>query len=539
MTSRLSLGSGLLSLLLVAFAGTVPAETEDAPEDERSSAEWLGLRKERLSEEERRLLQRPDEKRPAEQYSTDIWGRPLTVGWSYELRTSVLDDVPFKDLRVDDTTRVNQVLTLDFFYRLTETSSLFLRGNAFYQATRIQFADHPTGLEEERDRERGLARDEMWLFLRDIAGSPLSLQIGRQRVSEDREWWWDEDLDAVRMHYDLRKLHLEVGVAQLLTRISTEEPHIEPEEEDVVRFLARGSWEWTRRNRVELFLLGQWDRSGTEPVDLPVEPSREDDSDADLWWLGASMRGGWRSESAGRLDYWLDTALVEGRETSLDYSGCTEVGSGCPAVNRHVGSRSRHGVRGWGFDVGATWEIPLPGRPAFTLGYALGSGDREGKDLAKRDEQRIRDRSFRQTGLQDDNARFRGVDRFKYYGELLDPELSNLHIGTAALGYRFGERNSVEILYHFYRQDEAAKFLRDARIRRQPAGRKRGIGEEIDVVIGIEEWEHIEIELIGAAFRAGPAFAEHLDGDDYPEDLVADVEGEWSLLGLVKFKLNF
>ena len=221
---------------------------------------------------------------------------------------------------------------------------------------------------------------------------------------------------------------------------------------------------------------------------------------------------------------------LDGRETFLDYTG--------NLANRRVGSRTRHGVHGLVFDVGATWEIPLPGRPALTLGYAFGSGDRQGKDLEEKDDQEARDRSFRQTGLQDNNGRFRGVNRFKYYGELLDPELSNLRIATAALGFRFWNHSSVQILYHSYRQDQPAKFLRDAEIRRQPAGRKRGIGQEIDLVIGLEEWEHLEIELIGAAFRAGPAFAAHLDGDN-PEDLVTATDGEWSTLGRVKIRLNF
>ena len=222
-------------------------------------------------------------------------------------------------------------------------------------------------------------------------------------------------------------------------------------------------------------------------------------------------------------------------------------------------SRTRHGIHGWGFDLGATWETRLPGRPSLTLGYAMGSGDVR-SDSPKVDDQKSNDHSFRQTGLQDNNDRFRGVDRFKYYGELLKPELSNLRIATAALGFPFLENSSVELIYHSYQQVDAAKFLRDATVRRQPAGRKRGIGHEVDLVIGIEEWENFEIELIVAAFRAGPAFGEHCDGEElfFSPSLgllcdgleveggllrnvnkVSASDGDWSYLGLLKFELNF
>ena len=65
------------------------------------------------------------------------------------------------------------------------------------------------------------------------------------------------------------------------------------------------------------------------------------------------------------------------------------------------------------------------------------------------------DHAFRQTGIQDNNDKFGGVTSFKYYGELLEPELSNLHILTAGIGRRFGRRMSLDLIYHNYRQDEA------------------------------------------------------------------------------------
>ncbi|TDJ08799.1 MAG: hypothetical protein E2O71_03785 [Deltaproteobacteria bacterium] len=543
-------GWGILwGLVLLLTPGSSLAEGDADPPDVALARDKSGFERKRLSEKEEALIRRPDERRPEYRLTTDLWGRPLVFGGDADTRLRLGKDVPFKDQREDDLVRVSQTLTTDFFYRLTEATSVYFRGSAFYRSRRKDFDDHRTNFDsdlstlihDDRERERGVAWREGWIFIGNLFDTPLSIQLGRQRVNEAREWWWDEDLDAVRLRYDRSDLHFELAVAQQLARRTSVESHIDPEEEDVLRFLGRATWEWTRKNRLQLYLLSQNDHSDTACPSPPcretaIKDVEEDESDANLTWLGASADGRWGLGSAGRLYYWADTAVVGGRETFLDYSGVSD--------QRFVDSRTRHGVHGWGFDLGATWQTRLPGRPSLTLGYAMGSGDVR-SDSPKADDQKSNDHSFRQTSLQDNNDRFRGVNSFKYYGELLRPELSNLRIATAALGFRFLKNSSVELIYHSYQQVEAAKFLRKATVRRQPAGRKRGIGHELDLVIGIEEWEHFEIELIAAGFRAGPAFGAHCDGELFlgficePVDVVSALDGEWSYLGLLKFKFNF
>src|SRR6058998_1637039 len=43
---------------------------------------------------------------------------------------------------------------------------------------------------------------------------------------------------------------------------------------------------------------------------------------------------------------------------------------------------------------------------------------------------------FRQSGLHTNETRFGGLSKFKIYGEALDPELSNIEIFTAGVGFR-------------------------------------------------------------------------------------------------------
>ena len=49
-----------------------------------------------------------------------------------------------------------------------------------------------------------------------------------------------------------------------------------------------------------------------------------------------------------------------------------------------------------------------------------------------------------------------GVTCFKYYGELLDPELSNLAVATLGLGLRPTEWSSIDLVAYHYRQATAS-----------------------------------------------------------------------------------
>ncbi len=72
----------------------------------------------------------------------------------------------------------------------------------------------------------------------------------------------------------------------------------------------------------------------------------------------------------------------------------------------------------------------------------------------------------------------------------------------------FWKNSSVSALYQFYRQVDAQPFLRQGRINPDPNGISPDIGQEWDLVVALEEWNHWELEFVTAAFRAGPAYGE-------------------------------
>ena len=429
------------------------------------------------------LTQRQDTRRPAQPYQVPILGRPLTITGEYDVtlrerRNFPLDDADGEQKR----TNSDHEFQLEFFYPFQPHTYFFAEVKAKYEAELRH-----TGSQTNTDQ--AIERGQMWVFMDRLGGTGLGLQLGRQNLRETREWWWDTDLDAARIYYDHGPFHLELAAGQELARVSSLQG-IDPEHRRVARLMAMGSWLWASKQTLEFYALRNQDRSRSESVGERLDETQEDPSDARLTWLGLRALGDRSSENYGDVRYWADFGWVRGRETLLKFDSNNGVST--------VDSRRDLKVRGAAFDVGLSWRTPLPWQPAFTLGYAQASGDDSLKDGV--------DSAFRQSGLHNNKWRFFGVNRFRYYGELLRPELSNLKILTAAVGFRFLKNSSVELLYHRYRQTRAADSLRDVRIDADLTGNSRAVGQEYDLVVGLREWAHIDLALIASTFKAGSAY---------------------------------
>ena len=444
------------------------------------------------------LTVRGDDRRPEDQFTLNVLDRPLVIGGEVEAVTRVRDNFALDG--AERLVRGDTEAQLEFFYPFAEHVAAFAELKAFRESELYQ-------AEGDRETESAIERGEMWVYVAGLWDDHMALQIGRQNFAEDREWWWDADLDALRVYLNFDPWSLELATARDVARISTlGEP--EPADQDLARVLGHVTWRWREGHRAEFFYLNQDDRSGSLAPGTSMLEDELDESDGNLTWLGLRAMGKTDSGAAGRLYYWVDTAVVRGTEEVADFDTNDE-------DIATVDSIERRDVRGWAVDLGASWTLPLSWEPTLTLGYALGSGDDgEGTDGA-----------FRQTGLDNNNTKFRGVDRFRVYGELLQPELSNLGVLTASFGVELGNDRSVEVVYHSYRQQHAADELRDVRIDADLTGRSRDVGDELDLVFGFEHWKHLEVELIGSAFRSGEAFG--------------PLSGEWAYALIGKVNYNF
>jgi len=256
-----------------------------------------------------------------------------------------------------------------------------------------------------------------------------ALVVGKQRVRDEREWLFDEYLDAVRLYLTLtRPLVLEASYIPSV---------LPPPGESFATWddlLLRARYIPDSRNEVNVYWLMRRDSSPRrrQPV-----------------YLGISGSG----RPARWLRGWLEGALLRGEDKG----------------------RSQ---RAYALDLGTTFTTTGRVRPNLTMAYAVGSGEQPGDPYSQ---------EFRQTGYEDNSGRFGGVSSFKYYGEVLDPELSNIQLMTAAAGIRFGYTASVDAVAHVYRQQRPDDGLRAALpLGGAPDGSSRDLGREIDFIFGVQ-----------------------------------------------------
>jgi hypothetical protein len=378
----------------------------------------------------------------------------------------------------DDLLEVEPALVVGLFYRLTESNSIYFENE-------LQYKNEYYSEIGKTYNKWIVERQESWIYFGNVLESEFSLQIGRQSYEDERQWWWDEQLDSVRLHYDTDNFHSELALAQELARESTEDDRMDPEKEDILRALGHSAYSQDDALRLDVFALYQDDHSDQPEQEAIVKPYLEDESDADLFWYGARLSGEIEADDMGEFLYWVDAAGITGDETLFEFE---EEDEGDNVVDEII----KRDVSGWGVDTGITWRTGILSDMAMTLGYARGSGDKNPDERT--------DRSFRQTGLNE------GDMRFQYYGELLNPDLSNLQIWTISVGFELWESSFVDFIYHNYRQVHPADFLRESDIEADPEGVSKSVGDEFDLVVNIEQWEDYEVEFSGSMFHAGDAF---------------------------------
>jgi alginate production protein len=450
-----------------------------------------------------RLTEREDQNRIDNPWSALIFGHTLTASGQYEVNLQPVHSQGLGNPRNFDGLWFENELEVEVFYSLGKPLSFFAQFRAALE--RDLWSQVPNQVSDEY-----FERGEMWIVSEKIAGTGFGLEIGRLDFEDDRRFWWDEDLDAIRVLYETKTMEVVFSVAREVAPIRSDDDRIDPDHHRVLRLFGEASWDWSKEHGVEAFVLHMADHSPTERVGEIVSINREDDSDATLTWFGGRASGAFEGEAFGIVGYWFDAAFVIGREKLLFFDDISDHKS-------FVEDRANRDVSGWAIDVGSTWVAPLAWEPRVTVGYAYASGERNPESGA--------DRSFRQTGLDSNEPGFGGVQSFKRFGTLLDPELSNLHVVTVGLGVSLLESSSLDIVYHYYRQDEPTTELRDGFLEPELTGRHRELGHGIDIVLELEEWYRVEAELIGAFFYSGKAFATN--------------RGEWAAGAFAKISIAF
>lgn len=374
----------------------------------------------------------------------------LSVGAKINAEYRFRNNRDLRDANNDDDQKVEGGLSVAGLYLLSRKIELF--GDVRAEGFERRRGDKEIKTSRDAEVELGKA----YVLWNDFIFPSLGLQVGRQRFKDLREWVYDETLDAVKLFYEKKRFELVLSVSTNL---------IDPDdlEDEINNYIVYSVLPIFKKDKIAVYGVA---RDGTTKKGV----------DLDLQFYGIEFQG----KSIKNHRYWAQIGSVFGNE------GNTK-------------------IRGFGFDLGWTYRRKKAlWRPNFTLGYGFGTGDKNPDDKV--------DRAFRQTGLQDNSAKFRGISRIKYYGELFEPELSNIHVFTAGFGLRPNKKASLDLVYHYYLQVwallEQDNDLRDSGIRADPTGQSRDLGHEADLVFEWKVTERLRLGVTGAMFFPGAAFDE-------------------------------
>lgn len=294
-------------------------------------------------------------------------------------------------------------------------------------------------------RDRATLEVELaYILLKEFWGDRLAFQIGRQRFEDERQWLFDAELDGARAFL----YFYGIDAAFSVTRGGIVD----------VDLLNRDAGDKT--NNYVTYWKYEFSEDTNAAAYFIFRDNTKDEEESAIT-LGVHSDG----DFTDSLGYWLEFAYA-------------------------FGTNDRSETNGIGFEVGANYIIYPKLEPSVTLAYAFGS------------------KNFRQTGLQGNESDFNGAADFLYYGQLFDPELSNMSIFTAGVGVNpTEETSSIDIVYHYYIQTEARDTLVNTGIDADPDGQQKSLGSEIDLVLGYEgEESGFSAALVLGYFIPGSAF---------------------------------
>lgn len=395
----------------------------------------------------------------------------------------VYEDNPDLGVDTSDEDSLSEQLQLRAGYPFTPDIYGLIYGRALNIEGESGF-DDDTGEETALDTAFVELR-QAWLRFENLAGQgPLSLIAGRQRFREPRALWWNSDFDAVRLAWETTMLEAFVAAGEELTSWRTSvDDDFEEEDKDRFRALGAVSWQYRYNHFLEARSVYEYDHSGLETIGSLVDADDRDDEDLHAAWVGARSAGTWTpdAEEIRFLSYRLDVIGLAGEVDNLATTGVT-------SEVRQVTGHDTDDLRAWALDAGIVLAPAITGDIVFIANYAYGSGDDDPNDDT--------DNAFRQTDLEGNRSRI-GLERqqVRNYGEVLRPELSNIHIASAGIAVPWTKNIESSLTYFYYRLDEDTTRLRSSGISANLNGNDKSLGQAVDLATYINLFDQFDVEV--------------------------------------------
>lgn len=319
-----------------------------------------------------------------------------------------------------------------------------------------------------------------------VFGSPYySMNLGRDRLRDNRSWLLDDDMDYILLNYDSTLLDVSVSYSTWLwdgkfgeeQDSRDEDQSIESEDSHYIN--AEISYQWHYQNYISITYTNE---NYERPDDVfSSRINRPDDliSNSDMKWYTLSATGE-RHKKSTEWEYWAYLSMMDGEE-SLVFSEPDASAD----ISRSLG-----------------WDIGLMGRFSnnkWGIAIAYAGSDTETKKNGAIS-------YFRQPVIAKNKTSLFGKKRYRILGETLSPAMANLNISSFWLGYAFTNELWLEAGLHKYQQSQADQHRFFSRSYLRPNGVSDDIGLGLDFVLGGNAGHDNNLQFVMSGFRGGSAF---------------------------------
>lgn len=307
------------------------------------------------------------------------------------------------------------------------------------------------------------------LFFQTRPRESLRLRAGRQAIDDPLQALVDEDLDGLRISYEAGIAEFEIS----LTREDWFEASTFAREDNITNTM--GLIEFSP-NKDTLWMPYVLHRSA-EPLrgeDAGNTNWLNNDQPVDATWAG--LQGIVEPESSA-FRYWIHGSVLNG-EANTD-SETTELG-------------------GYSVNLGLNWKTNLPMQPTITVAAAHATGGN-------------RSERFRQSRLHSNDFALNGKNTFRYLGEVVDPELTNIRVLTFGIGANLTKDWRYDVALHSYQQVELEDNLRGSDLEYSPLGIDDDLGQAADFILAYRPNRQLQVQGTLGSFMPGKAFEDSRD----------------------------
>lgn len=319
----------------------------------------------------------------------------------------------------------------------------------FYTDDRLIFSMNKSGTDLKFDVK------DMYVSSKNLFDNRANFLLGRKYLKDRRGWYYKTALDTIGISNkdDLLLYEFYLGTRLNKNTMAYDPNAIQTNLKGVKFFFGHLSYEYRKDNTIEAFYIYEDNKNALKK----------------LGWTGFRLQGSLPQQNLNNLLYWIDVASMSGK-----YQNNSAIGLG--------------------YDFGALYYM---NEKDIGLGASLAYGSGGSK-------------RYMQPSFTNNRSNYLSKDvSYRYYGEFLQPELSNMWISTINLVHHFnGDQNTTAIVaLHNYTQDKAIKSQYNATNKTVlPNGKSTQIGNEIDLILHYDLFTNSYWRFSFGYFMGGSAF---------------------------------